>query len=167
MPEGQETIGDSTRKEEKAEGKAPVRFGKVGKIFLLTGIVLIQAAVAYAIVNHYYPQIVSLTSSFQSNNSAYYKFKNIVINPLGSEGKRYLMFSLAVKLSDEGALNTLKGKEAEAKDRVNILMSHYTAGELSSLKKRISIKKKLETVIDKIIGKKAVRNLFFTKYIMQ
>lgn len=161
MPERKNKKNDNSQK------KGLARLGKMGKIFLLTGIVFIQAFAAYAVINHFYPDLVSLTAKLGSNESAFYKLNDIVINPADSNGQRYLVFSLAIKLKNKDALNILESKKAEAKDRINLLMSHYTSAELGSLKKRAIIKKRLGTTINHVIGKKSVRNLFFTRYIMQ
>lgn len=164
MPEQQEITDDTLRKNEKG---APGKFGKMGKIFLLAGIVLIQVPLAYIAINEYYPSLVKLTLTQPSEQSTYYKLKDIVINPAGSNGFRYLIFSLTVVLNNENALNTLEGHNAEAKERINRIMEGYTTEQLSSLKNRGDIKKRLGMVINNITDKKSVRNLFFTKYILQ
>jgi flagellar basal body-associated protein FliL len=167
MPEQQDAAENITQKEENSRKKGFAKFGRMGKIFLLAGIVLIQAAAAYAIVSSYYPQMNNLASSLQTSTPSYYIFKNLIINPESSNGNRYLLFSLTVKLNSEDALNTLEKNKAMAKDRVNLLMSSYTVPELRTIENRNKIKKKLGVIINKIIGKKSVRNLFFTKYVLQ
>jgi flagellar basal body-associated protein FliL len=167
MLEQQDLAEDTKQKEETSEKKGSAKFGKSGKIFLLAGIVLIQAAVSYAVVSSYYPQIANLASSLQTSTPSYYIFKNLIINPENSNGNRYLLFSLTVKLKGKDALNTLEKNKAMAKDRVNLLMSSYTVSELRTTENRNKIKKKLGSIINKIIGQKSVRNLFFTKYVLQ
>jgi len=167
MPEQPELADETAREEEKNDSKSFGKFGKMGKIFLLTGIVLIQAGAAYAVINIYYPKINKVASSLTSSSAVFYQFKDVVINPAGTNGRRYLIFSLAVKLDNQDAKSTLDKKKAEAKDRIMALVSQYTASELNSLKKRNKIKEKLGILIDKVIGKKSVRNLFFTKYVLQ
>jgi flagellar FliL protein len=154
-------------KEEEGEETSSGKFGKMGKIFLLIGIVLAQAAGAYGIINTYYPEVKDFTSSFESKGGVYFEFKNIIVNPAESNGERYLILSLTVELNDGGTLGTLDKKNAEVQDRINTAISQRTARELSSLDNRDAIKKELGIVINDVIGEKSVRNLFFTKYVLQ
>ena len=138
-----------------------------GKIFLLIGIVLVQAVAAYAVVSGYYPDIKDFTSQFQTSGGVYYQIENIIINPAQSNGERYLILSLTVELDDGSALGTLERKNAEVQDRINTTVSNFNSRELSKLEYRDTVKKQLGIVINEVIGKKSVRNLFFTKYVLQ
>lgn len=140
---------------------------QMGKIFLLAGIVLAQAVGAYAIINTYYPSIQKLTSKSSSGKHTYFQFKNIIANTADSNGDRYLIMTIAVELNNADDLNAINKKKAEIQDHINLVISNYTAAQLNNLKDRKNIKKELGITINKVIGKKAVRNLFFTKYILQ
>lgn len=167
MSEKQELTTETDLESEEISEKPASKLGGKGKIFLLAGIVLVQAAAAYTLVNAYYPEIKDFTTQFEATGGVYYKIENVIINPAQSNGERYLILSLTIELDNGGALGTLEAKNAELQDRINTTVSTYTAEELSSLNNRDTIKKDLGIVINKVIGKKAVRNLFFTKYVLQ
>ncbi len=167
MSEQEDKAPEEENEQEKNGETSSGRFGKMGKIFLLAGIVLAQAAGAYAIINNYYPEVKDFTAQFESSGGVYFEFKNVIINPAESNGERYLILSLTVELNDGGALSTLDRKNAEVQDRINTALSKRTARELSSLDNRNPIKKELGIVINDVIGEKSVRNLFFTKYVLQ
>lgn len=164
MAEQQGITNDSNA---EGEGESSKGLGKMGKIFLIAGIVLVQLPLAYLIIDSYYPDLAQMTMSEEPKPSTFYKFKDVVINPAKSNGLRYLVFSLTVELKGQKALNALKKHKAEATESVNRVMEGYTAEELATLKNRQMIKKKLSIVLNDIINKKSVRNLFFTKYILQ
>jgi len=138
-----------------------------GKIFLLAGIVLVQAVAAYTIVKAYYPEMYEMIAKQQSPEGVYYSLENIVVNPAETNGHRYIILSMTIKLSNIEALKKLKNNTAKVKDRANKVISKHTVEELSSVNKRETIKKELGIVINKVIGKNSVRNLFFTKYVLQ
>lgn len=152
---------------EEPEQSSSGSMGKIGKIFLITGIVLVQIAAAYTLVNGFYPEISNFTAGFESSGGVYYEFDNIIINPANSNGERYLIMSITIELNDGSALGTLDARKAEVQDRINTVMSNHSASELNSLAKRDLIKKELGIVINEVIDKKSVRNLFFTKYVLQ
>lgn len=164
MKDQDEQITESTEESEKTSSPA---FGKLGKVFLIIGIVLVQAAGSYALVSGFYPEISKFTAGFESEGGVYYTIENIIINPAESNGERYLIMSITVELNGGGVLEVLNTKKAEVLDRINTVMSNYTAEQLGSLENRDSIKKQVGIVINDIVNKKSVRNLFFTKYVLQ
>lgn len=164
MSEQEEQITETVPETEETQSRS---FGKMGKIFLIVGIVLVQAAGAYALVNGFYPQINEFTNEFESSGGVYYELENIIINPANSNGERYLIMSITVELNDGSVLDVLDTKKAEVQDRINTVMSNHTAQELGALESRDTIKKELGIAINEVINKKSVRNLFFTKYVLQ
>jgi flagellar basal body-associated protein FliL len=149
---------------QKEKGKKGTGYGK---IFLLVVVLLVQAAGAYAIVQKTYPDIYSYLNSFSTTGGYYFEMENLIINPKNSNGQRYLIVSLAFEFDKSSDVAKADRMKVEIVDRVNLLMIQKTTDELSSLEKRDVIKNELITAMNDLLGKKAVRNLFFTKYVIQ
>ena len=92
---------------------------------------------------------------------------NLVLNPAGSGGTRFLMVTAAFELKDAGAEQMMKDHEAEVRDRILGLLGKKTVDELTDPNLRDGIKKQvLETVIP-IFPKGAVLKVFFPQFVIQ
>ena len=142
-------------------------FSRYGKIFLIAVVLLVQGGIAYGVVNAYYDKIYKWAGQLGSDNSIYHTFENIIVNPAESGGERYLILSIVVEVGSAGDADRLDNKGAKIIDKVNLILTRRTARQLADLQERENIKQEIGIVINDILGKKAVRNLFFTKYVLQ
>jgi flagellar FliL protein len=91
----------------------------------------------------------------------------MVINPNETEGMRYLVVSMGVQLNNQGSLEDVQRNEVIIKDAVNTLLSQKTVQQLQDVESRMTLKQEVGVVINSILDDNAVRNVFFTKYVMQ
>lgn len=138
-----------------------------GKIFLITAVLIVQAAGAFVVVQKNYPVLYSFANSFNSTGGYYFQLDNIVINPKNSHGQRYLLISLAFEFYSSKDLSKAERMNVELLDQVNLLLIQKTTNELSSLEFRDEIKSELIREMNERFDRKVVRNLFFTKYVIQ
>jgi flagellar basal body-associated protein FliL len=170
MAEEEEKLNDADLPEEKDSEKSSGKrnkFLKAGKIFLLIGVIVGQGIAAYAIIKNNYPDIKETIDGFSQKGGVYYKVDNIIINPAHSDGERYLILSLAFEMNNSNDVAMADKMSVEIIDRVNSHLIQKSASELSSVEQREVIKKELSVEINDLLGKKAVRNLFITKYVIQ
>lgn len=142
-------------------------FSRYGKIFLILAVLLAQSGGAYAIINTYYDRIHDWISSLKTRGGVYHNFENIIINPAESGGERYLILSVAVELQSESQLARLEKNQVRIIDQINQILSQRTADELADLKTRNRIKEEIGLMINQEFEESMVRNLFFTKYVLQ
>ena len=143
------------------------KFLKIGKIFLLIGVIVAQGIAAYAIIKNNYPDIKETIDGLSQKGGVYYKVDNIIINPAHSDGERYLILSLAFEMNNSNDVATADKMSVEIIDRVNSHLIQKSAIELSSIEQREVIKEELKNEVNDLLEKKAVRNLFITKYVIQ
>lgn len=148
---------------EKGNNKAK----RIGKIFLILAIIAVQGIAAFAIINKNYSEIKETVDGFSQQGGVYYKMDNIIINPAHSNGERYLIISLAFEMNNSADVAQAEKMNVEIIDRINSHLIRKTAEELSSVDKRDEIKNELKTEVNEVLEKKAVRNLFITKYVIQ
>ncbi len=156
-----ESENDSNQ--EKGNSKAK----RIGKIFLILAIIAVQGIAAFAIINKNYSEIKETVDGFSQQGGVYYKMDNIIINPAHSNGERYLIISLAFEMNNSADVAQAEKMNVEIIDRINSHLIRKTAEELSSVESREELKKELQTEINEVLEKKAVRNLFITKYVIQ
>lgn len=150
--------------EQKDEGK---KFSKVGKIFLVVVVIIAQGIAAFAVVKNNYSDIREIMDSMNTKGGHYFQLENIIINPAESNGNRYLVLSLAIELDTQADLGEIDQMRVEVLDKVNFLLVKKTTEELSDRNQRESIKQDLKDEINTIFNRNMVRNLYFTKYVIQ
>jgi len=147
------------------EGKSKIK--RIGKIFLILAIIAVQGIAAFAIINKNYSDIKKTVDGFSQQGGVYYKLDNIIINPAHSNGERYLILSLAFEMNNSTDVANAEKMNVEIIDRINSHLIRKTSEELSSVEKRDILKSELQKEINDVLEKKAVRNLFITKYVIQ
>ena len=164
MANNKKTENEQSESENKKPGKT---MSKQGKIFLFVGIFLLQSLIAYLIVANYYAELYKFVNTITHQDGLYYSIENLIINPAESEGERYLLISITFEMNNSTALSQIERKKAQIVDRINTLLSQRTVSQVKSINDRIEIKKEIIMVINELLNQKAVRNLYFTKFVMQ
>lgn len=139
----------------------------LGNIFLIIAILIAEAIAAYTIVALYYPDIYEFVYGEPPNYGVIYEFNDIVINPSASDGLRFLVISIGVQLNNTSSLVSVIRNEIIIKDAINSLLSQKSIEELQKVEARMNIKQEIGIVINNVLRDEAVRNVFFTKYVMQ
>lgn len=113
--------------------------------------------------------IIGLWSS-DGSSARYGQFielKNIIVNPAGTRGQRYLLVTVGLESSSTAALEEVKTKEVVIRDTMLTILSQYTVKQLSSLEYRHETETKLISAINDVLGGKKIDRLYFTRYVLQ
>jgi len=164
MAENSEKVNKESGLEESEQVK---KISGRGKIFLVTGMFLLQAVIAYLIVANYYSEVYKFINMITREDGLYYSIENLIINPADSRGERYLIASITIEMDNSQALTQIETQNAEVVDKINTLLSQRTVSQLNSISDRVEIKKEISMVINELLNQKSVRNLYFTKFVMQ
>jgi flagellar FliL protein len=81
-----------------------------------------------------------------------YKLDNVIVNPAGSQGQRFLMCTVAIESDDSHALDELRAHEIELRDHVVSLLSKETLDRLTAQNARDSLRADLLKVILPVLG---------------
>ncbi len=92
---------------------------------------------------------------------------NIVMNPSGSNGSRFLLLSVSYELKDAATLEKLKTRDAEARDLIQRVMGRHTIDELIDVRNRDGFKTELVEATEAITGKASVHRVFFPQFVIQ
>lgn len=93
--------------------------------------------------------------------------ENLVLNPAGSGGGRFLLFSVGMEVATPAALASIKERDAELRDLILTHIGAKTLDQLTEVTARDSLKLELETALSERFGKKSVRKLYFPQFVIQ
>jgi flagellar FliL protein len=92
---------------------------------------------------------------------------NMVLNPAESGASRFLLVSVALQLKNEGALSTLKAKDAALRDRVLRILGAHRVEELSDMRQRDALRTRIRLAVDSLAGGEAVTAVYFPQFVIQ
>ncbi len=95
-----------------------------------------------------------------------YPLNDIVVNPAGSNGSSLLMVSIALDVGSEEQINEMKAKDVIIKDNVISVLSSKHLQQLSDPSFRDSLKKQISYNIKELLPDVELRNVYFSKYII-
>lgn len=146
----------------------PQAYGKsYGNTFLFVAILCVEAIAAYTIVALNYTSIYEWVYGYPPGLGVMYEITEMTVNPAGTNGQRYLVISIGLQLRNQTDLTELQKKEVIVKDAIISMLSSKTVAELSAVDARLQMKQELGIMINQILAGPAVRNLFFTQFVMQ
>ena len=106
----------------------------------------------------------------EAGKAPVYKLDNIIVNPAGSLGQRFLMCSVAIESEDPKALDTLREHEIELRDRVISMLAKQSLDRLTSQGARDSLRAELLAVIKPSLGpdgQDAELKVFLPQFVVQ
>jgi flagellar FliL protein len=106
----------------------------------------------------------------EAGKSPVYKLDNIIVNPAGSQGQRFLMCSVAIESEDSKVLDTLREHEIELRDRVISMLAKQTLDRLTAEGARDSLRAELLVAIKPALGpdnQDAELKVFLPQFVVQ
>ena len=93
---------------------------------------------------------------------------NLVLNPAGSGGSRFLLASVSLRLNSTATKDALALRDAEARDAILRLLGTKQVEELIDVNSRDKIKKEISTIVNGMFpGAKVVQGVFFSQFVIQ
>jgi flagellar FliL protein len=97
-----------------------------------------------------------------------YLIDNMVLNPAGSNGSRFLLVATSVEVSDAAIVEELRGRDAEARDVLSGVLGARTVEELSDLTRRDSLRSEIARALNHMVKRpQAVRRVHFPQFVVQ
>ncbi|MEX0944448.1 MAG: flagellar basal body-associated FliL family protein [Balneolaceae bacterium] len=138
-----------------------------GKYFLIVLVLVIQVLVAYTIVDKNYEKIYNVVQSQNESVPVSFQMNDLIVNPAGSQGKRYLVVEISLELESEASIELIDLNLQRVKHNVNESLAARTVEQLVQYREREVLRMEIRNVINQTVGENSVRNLYFTKYVMQ
>jgi len=165
---------DKPDKPESQPKEAPKQGARTKFVVIVAGIFLVQIVVAFLLVQKFFtgegrteekkPEHAAETAETLGEKL---ELEDIIVNPSGGEGKRFLVVSITLVLDAKTTAQHVEEKSAELQDRILEFLSGQTVAELADVKLRKDLREKLIHLINETIAPGRVLKLYFTKFILQ
>ena len=94
--------------------------------------------------------------------------ENLVLNPSGSNGTRFLMAAVAAEVKDEKVKEEMTGRDAELRDAALRILGVRTVEQLADMTLRETLKKELvDSLNARLASKTAVKRIYFPQFVIQ
>ena len=94
--------------------------------------------------------------------------ENLVLNPAGSNGTRFLMAALAAEVKDEKVKEEMAGRDAELRDAALRILGVRTVEQLADMQLREALKKELvDSLNARLASKTAIKRIYFPQFVIQ
>ena len=94
--------------------------------------------------------------------------ENLVLNPAGSNGTRFLMAAVAAEVKDEKVKEEMMARDAELRDAVLRLLGERTVEQLADVAQREVLKKQLTDSLNaRLATKSAIKRVYFPQFVIQ
>lgn len=103
----------------------------------------------------------------EAEAAAVHLLENLVLNPAGSGGSRFLLLSVAIEVGEAAAAESLKSRDAELRDIILTALGTKSTEELTDISRRESFKEEVVVAIKGRFGKKSVKSLYFPQFVVQ
>jgi flagellar FliL protein len=97
----------------------------------------------------------------------FYSVGDIVINPAGTNAQRVMLVSLALQLKSDEEVKKMGEREALVKDIIVTSLSSKSIENLTAMGYKDSLKVELKTKLNAKLHGLNIKDIYFTKYIIQ
>lgn len=109
----------------------------------------------------------AVVSEGSSSSENIYIIKDIIINPAGTNGNRYLLATVGLEASNKATWAELTQKEVQVRDVLNTILTSKTLLELVDVTKREALRTEIAKKTTALLKNGVVKNVYFSKYIIQ
>jgi len=93
--------------------------------------------------------------------------KDVIINPAGTNGTRFLLTTVGIEVSTPEAQQELEKKEVQVRDMLNSILTSKGLNELVSIEQRELLRLEISKKVGELLKSGKLRNVYFSKFIIQ
>ncbi len=93
--------------------------------------------------------------------------ENLVLNPAGSGGSRFLLFTVAIEAGSATVAADMTTRDAELRDIILTAVGKKSIDELTDIANREVIKGEVQTAVSARFGKASVKRMYFPQFVVQ
>lgn len=157
----------AAKKSKKNKGSRVSKFRRLGKYFLILFVIFGQIFLAYTIVDKNYDRIYSVVNGYYFREPGNYQLEKLVTNPADTNGQRYLLVEISLELVSKDDIELVKENKSKIRHDLIEYLSSRPVDQLEGIKEKEDIRVELVKIINNAIGIRSVRNLYYSKYVMQ
>ncbi|GAB4317201.1 MAG: hypothetical protein Kow0074_05660 [Candidatus Zixiibacteriota bacterium] len=103
----------------------------------------------------------------QQGEGEVYLIEDLLINPKGTDGTRYLSTSLGLEVATPEAVKTLKERDLQIRDMLISVLSSRTVAQLTSTTEREKMRLEIQERLNQMLKKHQLLAIYFVDYVMQ
>lgn len=170
---------DPTPDSPDAVTDAPKR-GRWRMLLLLIPVVLLPAVGGGYIAYEQYPHLLATATSFGFGTDdaeadadkpieygQFIELEGLIVNPAGTDGKRYLMVNIGLEGPSEDVLAEVQSREVVVRDTILKVLGRRSVTELSDVALRNELKAEILDAVNAITRKGKIDRMYFTQYVLQ
>ena len=96
-----------------------------------------------------------------------YLVSNLLVNPTGTGGTRYLSASVGIQVDSPGVLDQLRVRDLQVRDLLILVLSSRTVEELTDPRSREQMRKEILERLNQLIGGEELSAVYFVDYVLQ
>jgi len=96
-----------------------------------------------------------------------YVVKDLIVNPAGTNGTRFLLTTVGLEVTTPEALKELENKDVMVRDALNTILTSKDLTTIVNIEGREAIRKEIEAKIGSILRGGTLTNVYFSKFIIQ
>ena len=113
------------------------------------------------------PEETHQTENHGESLGKFFELENLIVNPAGSRGERFLMVSVAFEVPDDESLNLLHEREIQVRDVVSATLGDHTLDALTRDGARDDLKLELAGVVAPFAGGAEWINVYLPRFVIQ
>ncbi len=157
--------------------------GVLRLLLLLLPMVLLPASAGAYLAYDFYPRLAHVAAAVGLKHGLedpdddpapkpmeFGQFKvlsDLLVNPAGTNGKRFLMVSLGLESSTEKVFAEIDSKDAVVRDIILRKLGERTVDDLSAVASREVLKEDLRQTINSVLQQGQIDRLYFTQFVLQ
>ncbi|HET8654000.1 MAG TPA: flagellar basal body-associated FliL family protein [Longimicrobiaceae bacterium] len=106
-------------------------------------------------------------ASADAGPSIIHQVDNLVMNPAGSNGTRFLMLTVAFDVKDESVGAQMQARDAEIRDAVLGVLGTKSVEELADVSRRDTLKAQMLAAVAKLFPAGAVKRVYLPQFVIQ
>jgi len=144
------------------------------RLFIIISVELASIMLAFFVVNNllkpripewYVPE--TKPAEEVSSPGAIMTISDLIVNPAGSGGTRYLSVSMGIEVKDEVALKEVQLREPVIRDALINILSGETVEQLSAPEEKNLLRNKIALELNGLMKSIEIRNVYFINYVLQ
>lgn len=106
-------------------------------------------------------------NSNEEEEKKIYVAPDIIVNPAGTNGTRFLLTSIGFEVRSPELLKELEGKEIQVRDVLNTVLTSKRLDELVNASKREILREEIAIEVNKLLHNGDLEKVYFSKFIIQ
>jgi flagellar FliL protein len=153
-------------------------------IAILAGVVLIMAGAAFVVTKMVIKPAMAIRSAGVTappekekkaesagedaeSKAEVYLVSNLLVNPTGTGGTRYLSASVGLQVTSPVSLEKLRLRDLQVRDLLILVLSSRTVEELTDSRSREQMRKEILGRLNQLLGGDQLSAVYFVDYVLQ